>query len=373
MKQMIACALAMMLALPVLAEKTADERAQDAMKKGAEFLITMQNADGSFGKKPQPAVAALCAVALNGVPIDAEKRQKAIDSAMDYVLSFVKEDGSFRGEPGRHFVFFSDAGYPTYTTAVALLAMWTYKDGKPDDYFAKMKAAREFLKTAQIEDENSPNYGGFSYGKGGKADMSNTAWAAEALHVTEKLDQEPYTSKDEETKKSSKELWSALDEFLKKSQNLAKEGEKDSEKDGGFAYRPGTVVSSGSMSYAGLKSMIYAKLKPNDPRVKGLMNYVEKNYTVDANPGQGNRGYFYYIQTMAKALNVAKLDAIKTEDGDKNWRDDIINKLCDLQTETGAWVNTNGRYMESDLNLVTAYAMISLQQAMNAPATKADE
>jgi hypothetical protein len=34
-----------------------------------------------------------------------------------------------------------------------------------------------------------------------------------------------------------------------------------------------------------------------------------------------------------------------------------------MQTKQGAWVNVNGKYMESNLNLVTAYAMITLKQA----------
>ena len=44
------------------------------------------------------------------------------------------------------------------------------------------------------------------------------------------------------------------------------------------------------MTYAGLKSMIYAGLKQDDVRVKAAVGYIAKNYTVDENPGQGQRG-----------------------------------------------------------------------------------
>ncbi len=338
------------------------QKTTEALKSGAEFLLLNQNADGSFGKNPSPAVAALCAIALADAPIDEKKRQDAIDKAMDYVLKFVKDDGSVRGEPGRHFIFFSDAGYPTYTTAVALLAMHTFK--KPE-YVPMMRAAREYLKTVQVEDGDNKHFGGYTYGKGGKADMSNTAWAAEALHYTEYLDKEPYRKKDEKTKKSNKELWNAMDEFLKESQNLTEDGKTNEKLDGGFGYRPETLVSSGSMTYAGLKSMIYAKVEKNDPRVKSVLSFVKKNYTVDENPGQERKGYFYYLQTMGKALDALGIDEITLANGEKrNWRKDLAQQLLDMQTSTGAWVNVDGRYQESDQLLVTAYSMITLKFAV---------
>ena len=39
------------------------------------------------------------------------------------------------------------------------------------------------------------------------------------------------------------------------------------------------------MTYAGLKSMMYAGLGKDDPRVKAAWGWIQKNYTVDENPG----------------------------------------------------------------------------------------
>ena len=39
------------------------------------------------------------------------------------------------------------------------------------------------------------------------------------------------------------------------------------------------------MTYAGLKSMIYAGLSRDDPRVKAVLSYIIQHYTVDENPG----------------------------------------------------------------------------------------
>ena len=192
MRKMIVILMMFAATVTLSAQEATVDKGNKALKKGAEFLLEMQNEDGSFGTKPSPAIAALAAIALKDTAIDPIKRQAAIDKAMAFVLSYVKEDGSFRAKAGRHFVFFSDAGYPTYTTAVSLLAM--DENYKPE-YLEKMQAAREYLKTSQIEDENSPHFGGYNYGTGGKADMSNTSWAAEALFVTEKLERETFTKK----------------------------------------------------------------------------------------------------------------------------------------------------------------------------------
>ncbi len=44
------------------------------------------------------------------------------------------------------------------------------------------------------------------------------------------------------------------------------------------------------MTYAGLKSMIYAGLKADDPRVKAAREWIAKFYTVSENPGLDQQG-----------------------------------------------------------------------------------
>ncbi len=337
--------------------------ARNALAKGAEYLLAHQQADGTWGNAPKTAISALCVVALADTPGDAARRDAAIDKAMEYVLAQRQESGAIPSTPSRHFIFFSDYGYPTYTTAVALLAMATLD--KPD-YIPWMKQARTFLKSVQVADEGETQ-GGFGYRTGSRPDMSNTAWAAEALHVTRHLDREPYTDTPEQDAASTKRLWTQLDTFLSKAQNLPDNGQVNpasEDADGGFGYKPG-LVSSGSMTYAGLKSMIYAEVDPQDPRVKGVLHYVRDHYTVAENPGQGQRGYFYYAQTMAKALAVLGQPAIQLAgDRQADWRADLVAELAKRQRDNGSWVNTDGRYMESDPNLVTAYAMIALKQIL---------
>jgi squalene-hopene/tetraprenyl-beta-curcumene cyclase len=333
---------------------------QQSLREGAEFLLNSQHEDGSWSTYKQPAIAALCAVALYDAPVDANRRDAAIDKAMEFVLSFVKDGGAIAGDPQRKFIFFKFSSYPNYSTAISLLAMATVN--KPE-YEPIMRAARDFLRTMQVAESGSEHYGGFGYDVGKKSDASNTGWAVEALHATNYLDHESFGDGGESARKT-KAMWNSLAVFLEKTQNLAgAEGAKPDEADGGFGYRPG-MVSSGAMTYQGLKSMIYAKLDRGDPRVEGAMQYIRENYQIDGVPGSDLRGYYYYLQTMAKALDAYGDDVLELADGSEaNWRVDMVDQLASLQRQDGSWLNEQGRYMEAIPELVTAYALISLKTA----------
>ena len=120
------------------------------------------------------------------------------------------------------------------------------------------------------------------------------------------------------------------------------------------------------MSYAGLLSFIYAKLSAEDPRVIAVKEWLGKNYTVEENPGMGAQGLYYYYQTMAKALTAANVDQLQLESGKKaDWRTELANKLLSAQREDGSWVNSNGRWMESNPTLVTSYTVLALEQILD--------
>src|SRR5690606_7279139 len=146
---------------------------------------------------------------------------------------------------------------------------------------------------------------------------------------------------------------------------------------GGFVYNPSeskapedklpdgrtALRSYGSMSYAGLLSMIYAKLSPDDVRVKAVKEWLGRNYTLEENPGLGAEGLYYYYQTMSKALSAAGIDKLELENGKTaDWRSDLATSLLRKQREDGSWANQNGRWMESNPVLVTAYCVMALEQ-----------
>ena len=123
----------------------------------------------------------------------------------------------------------------------------------------------------------------------------------------------------------------------------------------------GGLRSYASMTYSGLKSMIYAGLDKNDPRAKAAYDWARKHYTLAENPGMGQQGLFYYYQTFAKALDAMEVDQVEDAGGQSHdWRSDLAAELLNRQKPNGSWVNSADRWYEGDPNLVTAYTLMAL-------------
>ena len=151
--------------------------------------------------------------------------------------------------------------------------------------------------------------------------------------------------------------------------------------DGGFYYTPaaggtsqaglaanGGLRSYGSMTYAGLKSMIYAGVQPSDPRIKAARTWIQANYTVRLNPGLGQQGLYYYYHTFAKSLSVLDLDLVKDSAGVRHdWRSELFDQLAKLQRPNGSWVNRAPRWYEGDPNLSTTYILLALKYCQPRP------
>ncbi len=348
--------------------------AHQRLAKAAAWLLATQNDDGSWGQHKHPAMAALAAMALNGAAVpaaDVAKRDAAVTKALAYILQFAQKDGSIC-RPGGNPQESGD--YPNYTTSIALLGLAAIN--RPQDQEV-MRRARAYLMSSQFNDPASVDYGGVGYGKTGRADLSNASWAVEALYFTDHLDREPL-SKDPADAKRSTEMWQKMGTFLTQCQNLPETNKNPSvskapEDRGGFFYRPNeskagsrdgegkdtNLVSSGSMTYAGLKSMLYARLDRGDVRVKGAIDYLKRTYTLAENPGMGQQGYYYYLHIMTKALEAYGVEQLEDAKGAKHaWREEVLASLAQRQREDGSWKNDNGRYMEMLPELVTPYCVI---------------
>ena len=115
--------------------------------------------------------------------------------------------------------------------------------------------------------------------------------------------------------------------------------------------------SYGSMSYAGLKSMIFAGVKADDPRVKAVVAWLQKNYSVKENPGMGAAGLFYYYHLMSKSLDALGQPTFEDAKHTKHdWRNELATELLGRQQADGSWANENKQWMEGDPNLTTSFA-----------------
>jgi squalene-hopene/tetraprenyl-beta-curcumene cyclase len=358
-------------------DETLLREANAALRRGTNYLLGKQAENGSWGGYGgHPAVTGLICMALNGAEVEdnAAARAAAVERGRKYILGFVQEDGSIWMK-GR------EKEYPNYTTAIALATLATISR---EEDVPVMRKARKYLQGSQVIDPSSDAFGGIGYATAGpgKPDLSNTQWALEALYMTDYLDEEPMAEKPEDTKRSEL-AWRNAVQFLSKLQHVPETNDmqwvvkdKNDPNYGGFVYKSDeskasaegeTLRSYGSMTYAGLKSMIYARLdKKDDPRIKAAVEWASKNYTLDENPGMEAQGHYYYLHTFAKAHAVLGEETVKLADGrEANWRTDIIKKMLALQKGEGEWFNErHARWWESNPEMVTAYALLTLEAAL---------
>ncbi|PIX97552.1 MAG: cycloartenol synthase [Hydrogenophilales bacterium CG_4_9_14_3_um_filter_63_34] len=339
---------------------------ENAIGKGLDWLAAKQKADGTWGQAEYPALSALALTAFQGDPSGSYKRKYAANISKGYeqLARNAKPDGGIYVEK-----------MANYNTSISLMALLVAND---PSYEPVMKKARNFLVGLQdnLGDDVAVN-GGIGYGGTYKhSDLNNTLNALEALHYTR------YLKSDVANDPEARDLnWQAVTRFISRTQNLPgpndqKWASDDSDNKGGFVYFPGhsmageqklgdgrtALRSYGSMSYAGLLSFIYAQVDKNDPRVKAVIDWLTRNYTLEENPGMQQAGVYYYYHTMAKGLSAAGIDTLTLKDGSKiNWRQDLAKRLLNLQNLDGSWANQNARWMEKDPTLVTAYSTITME------------
>lgn len=349
------------------------QEVSQSIARGNAWLKAKQNAEGYWD---EPALPAFTALALNAAVRDPNldktaKLPEHIEKGFTWLLAQQKEDGGIYNR-----------GLSVYNTATAVTALTA---ANRSDYEPAIVKARKHLIDNQWDigkkkETDNPNDGGVGYGSNKEhSDLSNTYLAVEALALSKKIIEDGKHG-------SQPDLdWDAAAKFVSRCQNLEETNDQewasnDPKNKGGFAYSPfeskagdektpegrTALRSYGSMSYAGLLSFIYAKLSAEDPRVVAVKEWLGKNYTVDENPGMGAQGLYYYYQTMAKALTAANVDQLHLESGKKaDWRTDLANKLLSAQREDGSWVNSNGRWMESNPVLVTSYTVLALEQILD--------
>lgn len=360
--------------LPELAE--ADRAAVDAaILRGARFLIAAAE-DGRWGARGRPdaGITAMVLGALQTVP---EPRpadvQAVIDRGLAWLAGLQREDGSIH--QGR---------LANYVTCAAILALCA--SGR-EEYGQVVQRARDFLLVLQADEgegysEDHPFYGGIGYGGDERPDLSNLQMALEAM-VASGLD-------------ADHEAFQRALQFLERCQNRSESNDleiRDGDvlivpgDDGGAAYFPGDSKagfevledgskvprSYGSMTYALLKGLVFAGLDRDDPRVEAAWRWLERNYTLDVNPGFEHssdptapyQGLFYYFHSMARALSVFEVDVVTDARGTPHpWRAELAGRLLAMQSPLdGSWVNENApRWWEGNPVLATSYALLTLAE-----------
>jgi squalene-hopene/tetraprenyl-beta-curcumene cyclase len=109
-------------------------------------------------------------------------------------------------------------------------------------------------------------------------------------------------------------------------------------------------------------SYTWANLKKTDDRTQSALKWIRNNYTVDENPGLGQKTVYYYYMVFGKALQASGEAVIVDAKGRRhNWREELGRKLLSLQKPEGYWVNTDTAEMQDNKVLVTAFTMMALE------------
>ena len=326
---------------------------ETAISGGAKFLLENQAEDGHWSDPHMPALTALPLWALTGAKTDDAKADDARRKAAAFVLSTQRADGGFYvPKPGR-----GGSGLGNYNTSVCLSALFDSKLAPT----APLLKAREYVASSQLTGDDTMA-GGFGYDKVSRrryADLSNTSYALSAMAKTASL---------EEFREGGKRVDLDWDKALAFVENLMKTEGPDA---GGAAYNERTpqggsatnaqgkvsLRAYGAMTYAAVLSMCSAKLDKGDPRVRQSVEWLDRNWSVDENPGMGNQGLFYFYDIMTRALDAAKIDKV----GAHEWKKELSAKIVSLQRADGSWANENNRFWESDPVLCTSFALLALE------------
>ena len=379
-------------------------RAHEMADKAAAWLRSQQDekSGGWAVPKEGPLHPAITGLVITGMLLDpaASNADPAIKRGVDFILSHRQPDGGIY-----------DRILPSYNTAICLsaLALASSEAKQPRaDARAAITPAQDFLRSLQWSedvanhdviperprnvDRSHPFYGGVGYGRSGRPDNSNLGMVIQAMHDSGLKTDDPFFQR-------------AL-VFLRRTQMQGDINEMPyaaGSSQGGFIYstsvnqdqigvgqvmipapndtidetlsdgtRASRLRAYGSMTYMGFKSLIYADLSRDDPRVRAAFGWIRRNYALAENPGLGADGLYYFYLTFARAMTawgeptITPILADGSEGDPRAWAADLVETLAALQEPDGSFKPRGERWMENNKVLITAYALIALRHAARA-------
>ena len=382
-----------------MAQLSAESRelGRRTIDRAIEFLRAEQGGEtGGWAHNPAgPNLPAISGLVLTGMLLDPriDERDPDVARGIDYVLGFVQPDGGIY-----------DGILPSYNTAinVSMLSMVNrpeaasairggigiLKRAQWGAYDPGSVANPENRDWSEPVPEEHPFYGGIGYGNNGRPDMSNMQFFMQALH-------DAGVSTDDEAYRRALV-------FLSRTQMDDRVNDRDyaeGSRQGGFIYATVPNAESiddfagqsqagdtldvladgreavrlrayGSMTYAGFKSLIYADLAPDDVRVQAALGWIQRNFTLEENPGLGDQGLYYGYLALARSLAAWGQPELKLVGGpgetrSVRWAEAMIARLAELQRPDGSFEVRHPRWMEDNEVLITAYGLIALQHAVN--------
>jgi squalene-hopene/tetraprenyl-beta-curcumene cyclase len=321
--------------------------ARSAIARGLDFLKARQSADGSWSRSV--GVTALVAKGFLASPLGYRDADPAVAKSIAFLMAHRRPDGSItEGDVNQ--------GYNTATALSALVATHNAT------HQPVVQAAAGYLKTIQIDEGEGYQpkhtwYGGVGYSDDGNPDMSNQYLALSALRDAAVDPKDP--------------VWQKALKFINRSQNRSESNDqKWAGNDGGFIYMPGAntgpfkgTESYGTMTSAGLITLLYSGVDRADPRIQDAYRWIRNHYTLDTVPGTDLKdGLYYFYHAFAQCmLAYGEPTLVDGKGARHNWRNELAAKLLSLQRNDGSWVNKDSAlWWQDNPELVTAWTVNAL-------------
>ena len=392
MKRILTTILTTALSLAAAAQSDLDARAQKVADRAIAYLQSQQHESGGWSHREEgPNFPAITGLVVTGMLLDPDidATDTHVAEGLSYILSFRQDDGGIY-----------DRILASYNTSICLSAIALARGEMPEAEVG-VEPAVAFLRELQwgssaslpaaMQDEakpvarEHPFFGGVGYGKHGRPDNSNLTFWLQGLEDAGVPGDDPAvqralvflerTQMNASTNTMPYAEGSRQGGFIYATSPSAEEHELGiGESKAGMieeSFSDGTTASRlrayGSMTYAGFKSYAFANLEQSDPRVIAVRAWIAQNYSLDENPGIGTEGYYYFILVFGRAMNAWGEQYVSVLKEDmmfrRDWAQDLVTKLEELQQDDGSFEIVDERWMEADPVLVTAYSLIALQNA----------
>ncbi|MEZ6136764.1 MAG: DUF4159 domain-containing protein [Pirellulaceae bacterium] len=316
------------LAVPAGGQEVTPAKVDQAIDAAVRFLLAGQQPDGGwsdYNKDYPQGVSALVALALLNAGLEPEA--PVMSRALQHLASREADK--------------------VYTVSLQTMVFCL---ANPNKYAVQIERNAKWLI------ENQKNHGGWGYPQG-SGDPSNSQFALLALHEAQRAGLDL-------PRATWKEVFSKAQGYWQKLQN----------NDGGFSYSGGESNGSGSMTCAGIASLVIVGSqldsleasatdrvnccgadRSNDDRVQQALRWLGGAFAVRANPGQP-MNHLYYIYALERAGRMTGQRFI----GDHDWYREGTAHLVDiLQDPTTGKIVSAGAYLGNEYS-DTAFGLLFL-------------
>lgn len=352
---------------------------RDALKRGLEWLSSQQDPDGawrseSYGQMRTGAGnTALIVYALSGLDDTARQHfdQDRLQRAIAFLLASLDDQGFVRAG-------LTETDYPTYSTALTLLALKQLNDSKWNSQRSRLvrylvNAQRSHNQGAGADD---PQYGAWDQTGGpdaasqryGQVDIAITSLVVRSLRDEAGVDQQ---------------VFDLAQVFLNRCRSICASGSNEPAERGGFFFttayndsrnKAGLLACAngstiprayGTSTVDGILGLLACGAKVEDEEIRDSLHWLANHPAVETVPGfvdeKAQRTWgvglrFYYWAGLSQVLNISP------PKDQQLFRTTLLKQLLLSQKPDGSWQNESHAMREDDPLIATALAVVAIQR-----------